>query len=486
MRSIIIALLLFTQQIICAQNFTEVSPEIPFIGVFFSAVAFSDIDEDSDLDILITGWNSTEKIIKLYTNDSNGNFTEVPEIPFEAVSKGDIAFSDVDNDGDQDVLITGLDNSNSWTSKLYSNDGNGDFTEVVDTPFENVIDSSIAFSDIDGDGDEDVIITGVGVFMNLAVTKLYINDGSGNFTEMTNTPFVDVELGSVAFSDIDNDGDEDVLITGYNSSLGSVARLYINNGLGNFSLVTNTPFIGVSVSSIAFADVDNDNDKDVFITGNNNSYYGRISKLYINEGTTLFTEASGTQFTEVAFSSVAFSDVDNDGDQDLLVTGRNDTDDKISELYLNNGNSTFTEVTPSPFDGSSSGSVAFADVDGDSDKDVLLTGITSTQGFESKLYLNDLITSLSDNLPNELDFGFNLYPTPTNTNWITIDFNSNDQNQMTINIIDSKGELIQSKQKQCLGGHQLIKLDISNLVKGNYFLQIKKGENSGSRIFVIQ
>jgi hypothetical protein len=70
----------------------------------------------------------------------------------------DSAFSDIDGDGDQDVLITGQTSSNQAISKLYANDGIGVFTEVTSTPFEGVYNSSMAFSDIDGDGDQDVLI----------------------------------------------------------------------------------------------------------------------------------------------------------------------------------------------------------------------------------------------------------------------------------------------------------------------------------------
>jgi hypothetical protein len=195
-------------------------------------------------------------------------FLEVPQLPpFENVFASSIAFADVDGDGDQDVLISGFSNSFGAISKLYINDGKGKFTEKTDTPFSGVADASIAFADIDGDNDQDVIISGTSFLPFGPSTKLYVNDGQGNFTEKTDTTFAEIANGSIAFADVDGDNDPDVLITG-GSSFGSlISKLYINDGQGSYTEKTDTIFDGVSSSSIAFADVDGDNDPDLLVTG---------------------------------------------------------------------------------------------------------------------------------------------------------------------------------------------------------------------------
>jgi hypothetical protein len=101
---------------------------------------------------------------------------------------------------------------------------------IQGTPFERVSFGSIAFSDVDGDGDEDVLITGSKESNSSSlqeVTKLYAND-AGTFSLAINAPPSDrVTIGSVAFSDVDGDGDEDVLLTG-NSTGGMRAKLFRN------------------------------------------------------------------------------------------------------------------------------------------------------------------------------------------------------------------------------------------------------------------
>ena len=82
--------------------------------------------------------------------------------------------------------------------------------------FDGVYSGAVAFADIDGDGDLDLVITGEPL-PNKSSTKLYMNDGAGNFTEKK-ASLIAVSHGSVAFADIDKDGDADLLLTGVTSS----------------------------------------------------------------------------------------------------------------------------------------------------------------------------------------------------------------------------------------------------------------------------
>ena len=421
-----------------AQNFEEITGT-PFDGVLSSSIAFADVDNDNDQDVLITGFNGPEDISKLYTNDGDGNFEEVVETPFDGVSGSSIAFADVDNDNDQDILITGLINSaNQRVSKLYTNDGSGIFEEVLDTPFMPVFWSSIAFTDIDSDGDQDALITGNS--LNEPIAKLYTNDGDANFTEVPETPFEFVWYSSIAFADIDNDGDQDVLITGYNNS-DNISKLYTNDGEGVFTEVLNTPFDGVSESSIAFADIDDDNDQDVLITGSTVVFpHEPITVLYTNDGNGNFTEVTDTPFDGVSRSSIVFTDIDNDNDQDVLITGANDSDQPIAKLYTNDGNGNFTEVIDTPFEGVWHGSISFADIDNDNDQDVLITGNNGGEPI-SKLYrnLSPVVGTNEINLFSKVSIS----PNPSN-GLINIDLGS--LNDVSLKVLNVNGHLIYSKE----------------------------------------
>jgi len=361
----------------------------PFNGVRFSSIAFADIDNDNDQDLLITGLNSVGVIItKLYTNDGNGAFTEVIGTPFEGVTESSIAFADVDNDNDQDLVITGRNSSNQKIAKLYTNDGGGTFTEVTGTPFDGVYNSSIAFADVDGDNDQDLVITGKNN-SSQKIAKLYINNGSGVFTVIAGAPFDGVSSGSIAFADVDGDNDQDIVITGFN--VGASTKLYKNNGSGIFTAGSTVPWSGVGVgySSIAFTDIDNDNDQDLLITGGDGTSNSTITKLYTNNGNGTFTLVTGTSIEGVQLGCVAFADIDGDNDQDLFIQGSNLVNQRITKYYTNDGNGVFTEVKRNPFLYAINGSISIADIDGDNDQDVFMTGINSSNQHMSELYVND-------------------------------------------------------------------------------------------------
>ncbi len=486
MRLTFLCIFSLTAQILLAQNFTEVAGT-PFEGVDVSSIAFADVDGDDDQDVLVTGANSSFiPIAKLYTNDGMGTFTEFisSETSIEEVAYGSIAFADVDGDNDQDLLITGQGSSFAPVAKLYINGGSGTFDEAVETPFEGVYDGSIAFADVDGDNDQDVLITGL-INLETPITKLYLNDGTGAFSEVAETPFEGVELSSIAFSDVDGDNDQDVLITGLNSSLDPIAKLYANDGTGTFSEVTGTPFQGVAISSIAFADVDGDNDQDVLITGSN-SMTTAITTLYTNDGTGNFSEVAGMSFEGVFAGSIAFSDVDGDNDQDVLITGQKNSGNQAAKLYTNDGTGTFSEVAETPFEGVASSSIAFADVDGDNDQDVLITGQNSSEIPIAKLYSNDGVVQTNDCANWKTKTPFTVFPNPASNGLVYISINMEQKSRVDINLFDVVGRLLHRQEEQLIGGENTVLMDISAFEKGTYFIQINHDEEIGIQKLIIQ
>ena len=450
-----------------------------------ASIAFSDVDGDGDSDLLITGRNNSfERIAKLYTNDGMGNYPVVLPPPFEDVGASSIAFSDVDGDGDSDVLITGVTNSGR-ISKLYTNDGASIFTEVMGTPFEAVASGCIAFSDVDGDGDSDVLITGR--TNSGRISKLYTNDGMGSFTEVTGTPFPGVSVSYVAFSDVDGDGDNDVLITGASNPGPEIVKLYTNDGMGNFTEVTDTPFNNIKVRRFAFSDVDGDGDSDVLITGAISPGVN-IAKLYTNDGTGNYTEATGTPFAGVYYSSIAFSDVDGDGDSDVLITGAISPDTYIAKLYTNDGTGSYTEVMGTPFDGVAGGSnaIAFSDIDGDGDSDVLITGGISLAKSIAKLYTNDGALTSSVEAQNTLDLDFVVYPNPTAATQLNIRYQANENSLTTVQVFDGNGRRLIRQQRRAAIGQQIFSIDITSLVQGIYFVELEDGKKRGVARIIVQ
>jgi hypothetical protein len=381
---------------VTAQLFTPAPPPPPFEPIDAASISFADVDNDGDQDLFISGRDTRLRednhVANLYLNDGEGGYTEVTYTPFEKVDEGASAFADVDGDNDPDLLITGYIGGQypRRISYLYLNDGQGNFEWHSNAGLEGVDKSAIAFADVDGDQDQDVLITGFSGTSGMRIAKLYLNDGKGNFTKSINSSLEALRDGSVAFADIDNDGDQDLLTTGDGSSGKPIAKLFTNDGKGVFTLVPDTPFEGVNNCSIAFADVNGDGSKDVLITGQTQDRES-ISQLYTNNGSGSFSLVSDTPFIGVQKGSVTFADVDGDGDNDVLLKGANIVNRTsitfVAKLYLNDGQGNFVEKIAAPFSPVINSAVAFADVDADSDLDIVISG-RSSRDLDTKMFLN--------------------------------------------------------------------------------------------------
>ena len=485
-KSILTILLLLSIQIGIAQNFTE-SMGTPFEGVVSSSIAFSDVNGDGNEDVLITGRNTLSvRIAKLYINNGTGTFTEMIGTPFEAVSVGSVAFTDVNGDGSDDVLITGRNGFADPIAKLYTNDGAGTFTEMTDTPLEGVATSSIAFSDVDDDGDEDVVITGQNS-SDEPIAKLYLNDGTGIFTEETETPFEGVFASSIAFSDVNSDGNEDVLIAGNADNLSSspITKLYINDGTGVFTEMMDTPFEGVWRGSSSFSDVNGDGFVDLLITGWN-SLFEPIAKLYSNDGTGNFIETTGTPFDGVFESSIAFSDFNEDGYEDVLITGENSSEEPIAKLYTNDGTGTFTEIIGTPFDGVRFSSIAISDTNGDGIEDILITGLNSSSERIAKLYITNGMVSATEGLNTGNILDFTLFPNPSASSTLHLSYNSALNSALLISIYGVDGVLINQQRELVSLGEQTFSINLSSLEMGTYLIVLDNGELQGVSRFIVE
>jgi len=447
-------------------NFTSIYDNTSVINVTISKNVFADIDNDGDQDLLIAGYDGTNRVTKLYDNDGTGQFSENTLSTFDNISNPSIAFADVDSDSDLDVFISGNTNAGA-ISKLYTNDGTGKFTEVTSQSFVGIYSGSSVFEDIDNDGDLDLIIIGSGD-SNLE-SKIYLNNGSGVFTAAASSPFAPLDSVSFSFADIDGDGDKDAVLSGKDIASIPVTLLYQNNGGSNFTVVSATGLENIFGKSI-FADIDGDGDQDLLLSGYNDSNVPS-SKLYTNNGSGTFTELVGSGIQDVGYNDAVFTDIDNDSDSDIVLVGYNGSV-SIAKLYLNDGSGSFTEITGLPFVGVSDGSIAIADFNGDNKKDVLVSG-SSFGTISTKRYINDSTLSTSNYSFNKNQIS--LSPNPTN-NYFEI------QSKGTVTKVEVyslQGQLVKSFSPQA-------QYNISELSNGMYFINIQANGNSISKRLIKQ
>lgn len=142
-------------------------------------VQFEDVDGDGFID-LFTGGAATNYATfgRMYKNDGTGKFILDDDETFIKKREGGLAFGDVNGDGFPDMIVSGGFGSPGVNQVgLYLNDGEGNFTENLNNTFVAAREGDIRMFDFDNDGDLDIIISGLVGSNNFAL-HLYQNDGT--------------------------------------------------------------------------------------------------------------------------------------------------------------------------------------------------------------------------------------------------------------------------------------------------------------------
>jgi len=240
-------------------------------------------------------------------------------------------FGDYDNDGDLDIVLCGYENDNPST-KILRND-NGIFTDIN----AGIIDLDIGstdFGDFDNDGDLDLLICGENS-SGTSITKIYTNN-SGVFSDAS-FGLPGISYGNAIWGDIDNDGDLDIVFTGWSDSKGALTAIYKNqNGL---FVPSGISLPGLGNGFVDLGDFDNDGDLDLLLCGDYNGTL--ITRIYVNNSGVFTDLNAGIQ--GVYYGSCFWGDYDNDGDLDVLVSGDKGAWNLITRVYINN-NSVFSDA----------------------------------------------------------------------------------------------------------------------------------------------
>ncbi len=369
MKKIVHLLILFvalSSVVMNAQTFTNLNNGFPSVEGAF--VAWADYDNDGKPDFAFAGFSSSiAEVSRIYHNDGDGTFSLAYTLNMQVT--GAVSWGDYDQDGDLDLLVNGQNGGpgDPAITTLVRNDGSGVFTEVpIDIP--GVIGVS-RWIDYDGDGWPDVLTCGLGVTLSADSTRLFHNNSNGTFTEVsTNLP--DFLASYISVVDYDNDGDMDLFVPGESmpSSGFPLTKLYRNEGGGNFTEVP-FPFINLATGTSKWADFDNDGDLDVLYDGLDSTGLLPVTVIYRNDGEDDFTLMNTDLPGSGEPGTVDWADVDNDGDLDVLLGGP-------TALLRNDGNNMYTDITPPDFPFGAA--LSFQDIDNDGDQDVLALGLPST------------------------------------------------------------------------------------------------------------
>jgi VCBS repeat protein/ASPIC/UnbV protein/PPIC-type peptidyl-prolyl cis-trans isomerase-like protein len=316
----------------------------------------TDYNNDGRLDILVLrgGWETAQRT-SLLRNNGDGTFTDVTVAGGLArVLTGTQAavWTDYDNDGWLDLFV----GNESGAAQLFRNKGDGTFEDVAPKAGvdRRAFNKGVAAADYDNDGWPDLYVSNLG-----GTNFLYHNNHDGTFTELARGSGVPGPGQGFPtwFFDYDNDGFEDVFVGSFVTSVDEAARgylrlprngntlkLYRNLGDGSFQDVTRQVGLDKSlmVMGANFGDIDNDGFLDVYLGTGNPSYASLVPSLLLrNKGGRSFVDVTASSGTGELHKGhgVAFADLDQDGDEEIVfeVGGATPGDAHGLRLFENPG-----------------------------------------------------------------------------------------------------------------------------------------------------
>lgn len=352
-----------------------------------------DIDGDGDDDLALANGglfqdNNINVTNALYTSGNNGLFSR-RTLNF-AENSMNMDFADIDQDGDLDLFVGNLAGRN----RLYFNDGDGGYLPAVNTiPIERES-YDAGFVDANNDGAPDIFLVNTADQENL-----FINNGRGAFTDRSDLlPPTDASEHDhdFHFADLNGDGDNDIIIGVDNTRENDRSQRYqadnriffSGGGGGRFTLDDDNPFSALEGDflEVQIGDVNLDGLPDIVTVDNIDQSAPRVNPVNgeVRNGVQIFLNTGGGNFRaapelidqDLVGPAVSFvlHDVDQDGDLDLIVAVASFINDltpinprgQPNWLFVNRGDGQFIDATASwPAQRDLSWDVAVFDANGD-------------------------------------------------------------------------------------------------------------------------
>ena len=297
------------------------------------------------------------------TAETAASFATALDIPISATVR-DIALGDINGDGDLDLVTANDQQSNVQQTSIgvALGDGDGNFGTPADYATTELT-MSVAVGDLDGDGRTDIVAT---TDTKVAVWLTQPNGQPGPVNEITVGAFND----GLAVGDVDGDGFLDIAVGAKYGSLYSPeyeVLVLSNDGTGDFGSPSKLS-VPTSSDDLALSDLDSDGNLDIVATGSDSGSFAVSTRLGNGSGSFAPAQTSATD-SATRPHGLATGDLNGDEFADLVVGSNFEESPKLS-VMLSNGNGTFATAVPLTA-GDLPESVALGDINGDGYLDIL-------------------------------------------------------------------------------------------------------------------
>ncbi|MCK6488780.1 MAG: VCBS repeat-containing protein [Planctomycetes bacterium] len=406
-------------------------------GTSSGDLAIGDINGDGRKDLVVAGTSEAKPSLRFWLQKPDGTFAlaaegvEVAGLP-GLLSGCNLRLADLDKDGDLDLVVCGKTGPAASTALLraYLNDGKGRFTQGCDLgaqlPSEDFDDvpgswgkagtapdnqsdegvkgiynfngwsrGALELADLDKDGDLDLVVAGTkgmeggtdpagqAIQRDWETAAVFLNDGKGGFTLLNGPGFPKagvpadperqperifpglpkVQRAAMAIADFNGDGKPDVALMGQanigpkaNAGIpesqrngGPLAEVLLGKGDGTFAPVANPGLIAMIDGALVALDIDGDGRMDLAAMGSTGHPKdpdgGRCCRIWLGKGDGTFAEdkrqvwqrapGAAEGLTPMMSGDLAFGDLDGDGDLDLVMGGN--ANDRALCVYRNDG-----------------------------------------------------------------------------------------------------------------------------------------------------
>ncbi|WP_298902057.1 T9SS type A sorting domain-containing protein [uncultured Psychroserpens sp.] len=445
-----------------AQPFAAVQTIDASAGTDPYEFASGDLDGDGDIDLVMAtydfnGGTPAQDYIRWYKNDGNGNFTIQTDVSTTIQYVDGLTVADIDGQYGLDIIATSA-NQDKLVYFL-SNAAEGFDPEVV-IDGALIGPGEVVAGDINMDGNIDIAT----ISFSNSRTQWYSGDGAGNFTAEA-----DIESGTanstlyINLADLDGDTDLDAVVTYYgDQSIEIFYNQYIESGSTAVTWIKDTVTVESSSTATSFifnvitGDVNNDGNLNIIAVDNFSgdvTWYEKVK----NGSSTPHAISDDSIIDRPAVAVVA--DINNDGENDVLLTDGGSADDAI--IWFQGADNASPSTTPQLVADNNFQMYDFTvdDYDGDGDKDIASIGFFNDTVF---WYENELITL---DVPEFAIEELILYPNPAQTH-ISIKGSFNDA--LSISILNTLGQEVMNTE--VINNEPL---DISKLNTGLYMIKFE-------------